>query len=236
MPVEHGSLSSPSSGQKQKPRMHHAPYKPCQPKCARDKNTPKTPAHSTQPTKRVNLTLFDWLTVFRFIDEHPGIAQDAIVQHFWTLPDSRALVFDQSTLSRKIKDRPKLEARAHDYPSALSSKHVHVVTSPAVDRALFLWVKHMQEKGEHVTGAMLVAKRETYEERFKIPDDEHLKGDGWLLSFKHAYGIKEFRRHGEAGSVDLSVVDAERAHLKVILANYTPKDRFNFDETSLFPL
>ncbi|KIK80225.1 hypothetical protein PAXRUDRAFT_15907 [Paxillus rubicundulus Ve08.2h10] len=110
------------------------------------------------------------------------------------------------------------------------------MTSPAVDHALFLWVKHMEEKVKHVTGAMLIAKQAKYEEKFNIPDDEHLEGDGWLLSFKHAYGIKEFRRHGKAGSVDLSAVDTEKAHLKIILANYAPKDRFNFDETSLFPL
>lgn len=51
-----------------------------------------------------------------------------------------------------------------------------------------------------------------------FPEDEQLKGDSWLASFKKAYGIKEFRWHGEAGSVDLS------------------KDIFNFDETSFFAL
>ncbi|KIK22672.1 hypothetical protein PISMIDRAFT_79125, partial [Pisolithus microcarpus 441] len=42
--------------------------------------------------------------------------------------------------------------------------------------------------------------------------------------------------HGEAGSVDLTAVEAEKMRLKAILANYAPKDIFNFDETSFFPL
>jgi len=130
---------------------YHAPYKPHQPKTTWDTNVPKTSARSTQQPTRVNLTLHDWFTVFRFIDEHPGTSQDAIVQHFKTLPDG-ALIFDQSTLSRKLKDQQKLEEHAHGFPNALSSKRLHIVTSPAVDWALFLWVKHMEEKGEHVTG------------------------------------------------------------------------------------
>jgi hypothetical protein len=48
----------------------------------------------TQPTKRVNLSVQDWITVFQFIDNHPGIAQAAVVQHFKTLPDSEALIFN----------------------------------------------------------------------------------------------------------------------------------------------
>lgn len=83
---------------------------------------------------------------------------------------------------------------------------------------------------------MLIAKWATYEEKFDVPTDEHLQGDGWLASFKRAYGIKEFHRHGEAGSVDPAVVEAERACLKAILASYPPKDRFNFDETGFNPM
>ncbi|KAI5982211.1 hypothetical protein EDD15DRAFT_2139688, partial [Pisolithus albus] len=162
---------------KRKPRTHHAPYKPHQPKGIQDKNLPRTSAHTTQPVKRVNLTIQDWLTVFSYIDEHPGISQDAIVQHFKTIPNG-ALIFDQSTLSRKLRDRHKLEARTHKYPNALSSKRVRVVTCPAVDRSLFLWIKHMEGKGEQVTGAMLLAKRAKFEEKFNIPEDEQLKGDG----------------------------------------------------------
>jgi len=56
------------------------------------------------------------------------------------------------------------ECHAHDQsllastPTALSSKRIWVVTRPDVEDALVLWVKHMEEKNEHVTGPMLVVK------------------------------------------------------------------------------
>jgi hypothetical protein len=46
-----------------------------------------------------------------------------------------------------------------DNPNALSSKRPRIVTRPDVDRALFLWIKQMEEKGEHVNGPMLKEKR-----------------------------------------------------------------------------
>ena len=107
------------------------------------------------------------------------------------------LTFDQSMLSQKIKGRKELEARVSNHPNALSSKWVCVVTCPDVEEALFLWVKHMEEKGETVNGLMLVAKHTRFEKQFNVPDNERLKGDGWLPKFKKAYNIKEYRRHGE---------------------------------------
>jgi len=158
-----------------------------------------------------------------------------IVNHFKSL-QSGALIFTQSTLSRKLKERLTLEARIKDNPNALSSKRPRIVTRPDVDRALFLWIKQMEEKGEHVNGPMLKEKRRRFEELFEVPEEEQLSGDGWLAPFCKAYKICEHRRHGEAGSVDLDAVEIERKRCEEILSKYTPRDRWNFDETSFFPL
>jgi hypothetical protein len=48
--------------------------------------------------------------------------------------------------------------------------------------------------------------------------------------------LKEFRRHGEAGSVDTEAVAKERARIKKIYEEYPPKDNLNFDESGLFGL
>jgi hypothetical protein len=48
------------------------------------------------------------------------------------------------------------------------------------------------------------------------------------------YKIKEYRRHGEAGSVDIVAVEAERLHMREILAPYLKRDRFNCDESAFF--
>ncbi|KAF8223097.1 hypothetical protein L208DRAFT_1085398, partial [Tricholoma matsutake] len=109
-----------------------------------------------------NLTLHDWMTVSMFINQHPDMKQGNIVKHFASKSDS-ALLFNQCTLSRKLKSWEELEEHhiSSQIANALSSsKHPHVVTRPDVERALILWVKHVEEKGETVNGPMLKVKQE----------------------------------------------------------------------------
>ncbi|KIJ48341.1 hypothetical protein M422DRAFT_162554 [Sphaerobolus stellatus SS14] len=199
MPADRNTL-------KCKPRAPTGPYKPRAP--LKPKNAPKTSAKPITSKKRDNLTLHDWMTVFSYIDSHPGIPQEKVVQYF-RMRQEGTLEFTQSTLSCKLKDRQTLQKRIDDNPNALSSKRARIVTRPDVDRSLYLWLKHMEEKGEIVNGPMLVAKRARFEAALDVPEAERLTGDGWLKSFTKAYNIKEFMRHGEAGSVDLASVAAE---------------------------
>jgi hypothetical protein len=83
---------------------------------------------------------------------------------------------------------------------------------------------------------MLKAKQLKFEEEFNVPEEERLSADGWIVPFCKAYGYKERRRHGEAGSVDIEAMEAERKHIGMILATYAERDRWNADESSLFPL
>ena len=48
------------------------------------------------------------------------------------------------------------------------------------------------------------------------------------------YKLKETRRHGEAGSVDIAKVKAEQARIKELLVSFQPEDRWNMDESALF--
>ncbi|KIK77704.1 hypothetical protein PAXRUDRAFT_165989 [Paxillus rubicundulus Ve08.2h10] len=186
------------------------------------------------PTIRQNLTLADWMHVYSFVYAHPSVAQTQIVQHFNSLK-TNALLFDQLTLSCKLQERPKMEAHIDDNPTALSSKRPHVVTSPAVELALIHWVQHMEAKGETATGPMLWEKCRRFEEELQVPEKERLLGEGWLQSFCKTYKICEHWQHREAGSVDTEAVQVEREHCQKILAQYSLRDRWNFDETALFP-
>ena len=166
-----------------KPRAGHKPYAPRQPK-QKTVDAPKTSA--TKPTKhaRSNLTLSDWLTVVEYFDNNQPLSQQDTVEYFAKRPKG-ALHFTQGTLSRHLSDDGCKEdqARAQLNPTALSGKRARIVTRPDVEHALVLWVKHMEEKGEHVTGAMLVTKREKFEEAMNVPDEERLKGGSWVQSF-----------------------------------------------------
>src|SRR6266404_2859219 len=128
--------------------------------------TSQTRTHTTQ-VPRWNLKLSEWLTIFAYIDAHPMLPQTEIVKHFATLK-SGALFFTQLTLSRKLQERSDLEACAQDNPSALHLKCPRVVTRPDIERALFLWVKHMEAKGEEVNGPMLKEKCSRFEELFNV--------------------------------------------------------------------
>ncbi|KAF9233923.1 hypothetical protein BU15DRAFT_79615 [Melanogaster broomeanus] len=57
---------------------------------------------------------------------------------------------------------------------------------------------------------------------------------GWVPNCCRTYGLKEFRQHGEAGSVNLEAVEKEQEWIRKIYAEYTPKDNLNFHESGLF--
>jgi hypothetical protein len=156
------------------------------PPVKKKQDIPKSSARPIQENARQNLTLYDWLTVFAYIDTLPKpIKQGAVVEHFQSLPTG-ALIFTQSTLSRKLKMRESLEQRVASNPNSLSSKRPRAVTRPDVDAALALWVKHMKEKNELVNSVMLMVKRKQFEDDFDVHEEERLTGQGWIRSFCRA--------------------------------------------------
>ena len=46
--------------------------------------------------------------------------------------------------------------------------------------------------------------------------------------------LKEIRRLGEAGSVNIETVEEEQARIRELLARFQPEDRWNVDESALF--
>ncbi|KAH0835932.1 hypothetical protein J3R83DRAFT_9839 [Lanmaoa asiatica] len=106
-----------------KPQPKPAPYQ----QRPREKNPSQTDAPVTSAksiktkTCRENLTLNDWLTVFDFIDSHPHVLQEQIVEHFKTWQEG-VLEFTQSTLSRKLKKHTELQEHVNSHLNALSGK------------------------------------------------------------------------------------------------------------------
>ncbi len=100
-----------------------------------------------------------------------------------------------------------------------------------------LWVAQAMQDGVSLSGEIIRQKAARFADLLKIPMDERLKlSGGWLDSFKKRCGLKEFKRHGEAGSVNLDDVEADRKRIQEILAKhkFELKDIFNMDETGLF--
>jgi hypothetical protein len=172
---------------RRKPRTNIKPYVR-KPRLPVDKNAPKTSAVPTP--SRPHLTLSDWLTVVAYHDANQPISQTDVVSHFANRPEGH-LIFTQSALSRHLskKGRAEDQARMHTNPTALSGKRARVVTRPDVEKALVLWVRHMEEKGDHVSGPMLVVKRKKFEADMGVPEEERMRSDGWVPNFCKAYEI-----------------------------------------------
>ena len=139
-------------------------------------------------------------------------------------------------LSQKLKKHTELQEHVNSHPNALSGKCPRAVTSPEVEKALILWVRSMEGKGETVNGKMLCEKRARFEKEFNVPKESKLTGNGWAVSFCKAYKIKEYWRHDEAGSVDKGAIADEQACLRKVLSTFPPKYHWNYDKTSFFGL
>jgi len=88
-----------------------------------------------------------------------------------------------------------------------------------------------------LTGEVLRQKWTSFADQLGVPKDDRLTlSNGWLDRYKARNHLKEFKRHGEAASASLEVVDGERQRIQELLATYNVelRDLFNVDETGFF--
>ena len=52
-----------------------------------------------------------------------------------------------------------------------------------MEEALKLWVGHIEQRHETVTGPMLVEKRAQFEDKLNVPVNERLRSGGWVQKF-----------------------------------------------------
>ena len=91
--------------------------------------------------------------------------------------------------------------------------------------------------GLPLSGEILKEKWRDFARLDGIPSNDWLKlSSGWLESFKNRHQLRAFRKHGEAASVDLTVVASEIERIQDFTKDYDLKDIFNMDETGLFYL
>jgi hypothetical protein len=174
--------------QKKKPCTLVAPYaaKPGPKGPHASKDAPKTSAGPAKRIGRQNLTLSDWINeVFPFYNSHQAMTQEEIAAHFRTHAEG-PLEFNATRFARNSKKRPELEAQASSFANALSSKWLQAVTRPDVDMSLKLWFNGMMDKGEIVSGPMLSEKRRRFEDLLQVPENERMKGSGWIAPFQKA--------------------------------------------------
>ena len=100
-----------------------------------------------------------------------------------------------------------------------------------------LWVSKAMNDKLLLTGQALRQKWSTFADLVGIPEGDKLKlSDGWLTRFKARNGLKDIKRHGEAGSSGAETVENERKRVQGLVKKYgyELRDVFNMDETGLF--
>ncbi|KAH9468531.1 hypothetical protein Pst134EA_033366 [Puccinia striiformis f. sp. tritici] len=186
-----------------------------------------TPFHSkvTVATYSQKVEVLDWY-------HKNGKNQSKTTVHFEKVyPD---LKIKQPLLSKWLKSedaiRLKSSQSAHE-----STKKVRQLSYPKVEASLVEWMTQAIHCNMTITGDIIKAKWRDFARLAGIPSEDWLKlSGGWLESFKKRHQLKSYRKHGEAASADITVVESEVERVKEITKDYLLKDIFNMDETGLF--
>ena len=80
---------------------------------------------------------------------------------------------------------------------------------PLLEAALFEWQQRAQNAKMTITGDLLKARARDFWPRIDAYKNQQMPkfSDGWLDGFKKRHHIRDFKQHGEAGSVDASAED-----------------------------
>lgn len=141
-----------------------------------------------------------------------------------------------STISRiknragKIKEFAKnvQEQRVSSRKRARASRNV------AVDDALYTWFSQKRSQGQPISGPMLCAKVQYFNER--LGGSTNFKASsGWLRNFKARHGIRQLSIHGEAMSADTQGAEdfIQKFKTEVMDEDWDEDLVYNADETGL---
>ena len=102
-----------------------------------------------------------------------------------------------------------------------------------MESALVEWFLSHQDR-VNVSGDLIKEKAALFLDNLYPEHDVFEFSNGWLESFKERHGIKSFRRFGESGSVDMTLIEKSLPDIRETLDKYEWKDIYNMDETGLF--
>ena len=178
-----------------------------------------------------NLSLADKIIILDFVHaEGKGWSQTDIVKHVKKqLPQ-----ISQPNLCRWLRDEKELRLQASNI-TQLRAKRFTKVAFPSVEESLAIWIMQKEAQGVRITGDVIKVKALYFADLHGIPKNHFLSlSNGWLDKYKQRHGLKQYRFHGEAGSINEEDVEAARAKAKEQAKGYELRDIYNMDETALF--
>ena len=180
--------------------------------------------------KHLHLTLHDKITILDYMQKNSHLGQREVATHF---KKKGFPGINQSSISRFKTNETKLREEAKNTAN-LSFKRARLVEHPEVEAALWAWTLQVQSRGLKLTGDILREKARRFARIQGLEDEQFLSlSNGWLQKFKDRHALKQYRFHGEAGSVNEDNVQLEITRLRKITDKYQEKDILNMDESGL---
>ena len=137
----------------------------------------------------------------------------------------------KSTVGDILREKEKWLTIDDDSSDANKKKRRNLLYDN-VDQALAIWVEQALNTGLDLSGDILKEKAVAFAELLNKIGFK--ASDGWLSGFKERHNIKEYVKHGEAGSAPILELPTYREQIKSITSQYQLSDIFNADETGLF--
>jgi hypothetical protein len=158
--------------------------------------------------KRVAFTVDEKVALRKQHAELPSLSQRELCTWF---EESFGKPIRQATVSEVLSERYQ-HLDEQITPSQAASKKQRLQAYPALEHALSQWLFAYEATPTlAITGDILKSKARQFWHR--LPQyqgqQEPSFSDGWLGNFKRRHGIKQFKRHGEAASVDKAGMAAE---------------------------
>lgn len=163
--------------------------------------------------------------IFMHWQKHPTMAWFQMQQ--WA-HDQLGVTLRRSTAQR-IKHMNE-EAFVNINPSR---KKARPVKFPLFEKALIEFILAKQDV-VCLSDDLVLEKALRLREQLRINENELQLSNGWLSKFKERNSIRSRTLHGESGSVCETTLKAAQTQIQSIIANYSPDDVFNFDESALF--
>ena len=181
------------------------------------------PKKSTTKRKRRTLTLEE---KYKLVSAIKDGARNVEAAKLFDPPSSG------STISTILKEKHKIVRAYEEGSYSDKRKKMRQSDYPDLNKALSQWFRTVRTSNVPLSGPLLQEKARYFAEQLGY---ENFKAsNGFLDRFKEREGITGQSVCGEEKSVDQDIVHAWSERLPDICRNYSPRDRYNADETGFF--
>ena len=132
-----------------------------------------------------------------------------------------------------IKKAEKIKDAYEQSAFGPQRKKMRTATFKDTEQAVLQWFKAARDQNVPVSGPLLIAKAQEFASQL---GDDFKCTTGWLERFKECHNITFKRVCGESNNVNKTstLMQDWSSTLQTLLAEYSPQDIFNADETGPF--